>query len=410
MEMKIDKFINFVFAEQFKIKRKEVFIDIRTRKLGKKEFFERKLFPVSKLEDIYHIFYKQAYISDVYYGVHFRYSEREYIEESDIVYVDVDGSIDQEFFNKTKIIPTIVQTSNSGFHLYFKLENPVSKADWLIISKIVANYIEIYLASGKIDYQVSSDFARILRIPNTLNSKKNFFQVKILNISENRINPFKVLGFAKNYSGEIENLDEFLHLLTKSLDGSYTKGNRNNIVFGLSGLLKKKKIKFDIAKEVINYITDYFHDEEKNSRLRVLYRTYYEVQNVKAFSILKEYIKDFSFLDLLERNYSEEINLGEIKIINDLTRRRLLLVRRKSLITLAYFCIVEFTPIREFFVRMKIVDIFKKVRQFENTIFYISDFLYNSHLLNENFYKTFLEIMKRLCFYHKNLNKKEVIV
>jgi hypothetical protein len=59
------------------------------------------------------------------------------------------------------------------------------------------------------------------------------------------------------------------------IKGSYIKGYRHNLVFGLSGLLFKNNISLSSVEKLVSSLCDYTRDEEKASRLSVVSNTYH---------------------------------------------------------------------------------------------------------------------------------------
>jgi hypothetical protein len=68
--------------------------------------------------------------------------------------------------------------------------------------------------------------------------------------------------------------DDKIHQIISYLRGSFQKGSRNDIVFGLSGLLFKNKISLPCARNLVSLLCDTTHDEEKKARVDTLSNTY----------------------------------------------------------------------------------------------------------------------------------------
>jgi len=62
--------------------------------------------------------------------------------------------------------------------------------------------------------------------------------------------------------------------LCEILNDYYMNGNRNNIIFYLSGLLARKRIAEKIANAIVDFICTYFNDEQKKDRLKEVKRAY----------------------------------------------------------------------------------------------------------------------------------------
>ncbi len=87
-----------------------------------------------------------------------------------------------------------------------------------------------------------------------------------------------------------EDVDE----ITNELTDYYRDGFRHNIVYGLAGLLFKRRISRESGEHVINKLCDSYHDPEKNSRMITLFNTYETAisgQEVTGYSsLLKTFV------------------------------------------------------------------------------------------------------------------------
>lgn len=79
--------------------------------------------------------------------------------------------------------------------------------------------------------------------------------------------------------------------IVSCIKGSYIKGYRHSLAFGLSGLLFKNNISLSSAEKLVSSLCDYTCDEEKASRLSVVNNTYLkglEGHEIKGRSQLEE--------------------------------------------------------------------------------------------------------------------------
>jgi Bifunctional DNA primase/polymerase, N-terminal len=67
---------------------------------------------------------------------------------------------------------------------------------------------------------------------------------------------------------------EKIEVVASKLRDYYCQGQRDEIIFGLGGLLFKHKISLTSAKILVTELSDSTHDEQKNNRLQVLNNTY----------------------------------------------------------------------------------------------------------------------------------------
>jgi hypothetical protein len=64
----------------------------------------------------------------------------------------------------------------------------------------------------------------------------------------------------------------------------YREGHRDELVFGLSGMLFKNKVAFTSAENLIDALCNQAEDEEKDNRFRVLQNTYLKALNGNEIS------------------------------------------------------------------------------------------------------------------------------
>jgi hypothetical protein len=79
---------------------------------------------------------------------------------------------------------------------------------------------------------------------------------------------------AQGLRGQISDEDKqfLLKLLIKN--NRYRKGNRHNITMGVAGFLRWRAYTMDAALSYIDFVCDFFHDEERDSRRRDVIDTY----------------------------------------------------------------------------------------------------------------------------------------
>ena len=78
-----------------------------------------------------------------------------------------------------------------------------------------------------------------------------------------------------NTNATYKNLtNEKIELIVSKLKDHYYEGKRNDIIFGLAGLLFKSNIALPGAKELVVKLCDFTHDEQKSNRLEVAEDTY----------------------------------------------------------------------------------------------------------------------------------------
>lgn len=93
--------------------------------------------------------------------------------------------------------------------------------------------------------------------------------------------PKELLAIAQEQDNAAKLAIETMHKLNMQfeqimslLEPYYVKGNRDAIVFALSGFLRKNRVPLDQAQEFIEQLLDKFGDEEREQRITVLQRSY----------------------------------------------------------------------------------------------------------------------------------------
>jgi hypothetical protein len=107
----------------------------------------------------------------------------------------------------------------------------------------------------------------------------------ILDISSLSTSPLALLGHQYNYcilkaskSDSIYTVleDAEIEDVISCIKGSYIKGYRHNLVFGLSGYtIFMNNISLSSVEKLVSSLCDYTRDEEKASRLSVVSNTYH---------------------------------------------------------------------------------------------------------------------------------------
>lgn len=132
--------------------------------------------------------------------------------------------------------------------------------------------------------------------------------IRKTNISDKGIPTLPVKKGRKLTKGEINKILEVIQPL-------YLQGYRDYIVMYLSGWLYKSQIDYESAKEIIEILAE--KDEEKRERLRVLERTYLNIQpeKIKGKTGLQEVLNDI----LISKGLStEEAESKTLQILNTL--------------------------------------------------------------------------------------------
>lgn len=100
-----------------------------------------------------------------------------------------------------------------------------------------------------------------------------------------------------------------VNLVVKKIKPYYKEGLRDQIIFGLSGFLRKSTITLNNAKQIIEKLCEQTDDEEESSRMTVLRRTYAETKSndkIVGYSELEKLIskEDLNEIDsYIVKNY-----------------------------------------------------------------------------------------------------------
>lgn len=170
------------------------------------------------------------------------------------------------------ITETKITKTRRGYHVFFRVPED---------DKIPSRKFQ----KSKIELRAEGNF--VIIPPSVINGHK-YEYINNNPISEISGEVFyallKVLeDFDKNY----ELVNAVVTIINNS-SSVYVEGNRDNFIFGLSGLMKKMGISKEYCEEVVNYICNYFDDEEKKSRILVVRNTYNKTldDNISGYNAL----------------------------------------------------------------------------------------------------------------------------
>lgn len=219
---------------------------------------------------------------------------------SNIIAFDIDGEEAGDYFEditkgiddieiRTAIRATMKTKTGSGIGKHILLafnvqefQNEKIKTRTLWISKNQHTEIKLKVEGGYIVVPPSLsktgqkyEFIDSTK-PVTLSRERIYKLVAAFNNSMDSSNVSNVSNrddnsFNTNEEGVIyKNLsDEKIEALASKLRSDYIHGQRDEIIFGLSGLLLKKAVSLISAKKLVSALCDYAKDEEKNKRIEV---------------------------------------------------------------------------------------------------------------------------------------------
>lgn len=222
-----------------------------------------------------------------------------------LVQVDIDNPEHYQYFQD---LDTFTVKSGKGYHVYLISEDPINTLKDYPAVGIETRSIgglsvvppSIHPDTGN-EYQVEKDL--------DIKEVKNAYDFCSELIPEDLRTPLKQpvttkkRGKHKFSRGKDRNLDEeVVDRIVRLFKGMYTQGDRDHIVFSLSGWLRKAGVTLESCLEVINALATTYNDEEIESRLIVAKRTYEEVgiDEILGSKGVKEYILS---KDPVEGNY-----------------------------------------------------------------------------------------------------------
>jgi hypothetical protein len=226
---------------------------------------------------------------------------------------DIDGNEAQEHFDKAveKLADTDISTaiknamitktgSDNGKHIIFRVDPTEFQSDGEKI-KTITLWIG---TSSHSEIKLKGDGGYII-MPHSLHASGRYYEfineVIPVNLSREQVHKLiealDITGRSNQYSsfdvgnnndengrgrpiGEFWSLDNTnTEQMISILVPSYKEGHRDELVFGLSGLLFKNKVALVSAKNLLSTLCDRTNDEEKNSRIQVLENTYMKALN-----------------------------------------------------------------------------------------------------------------------------------
>jgi Bifunctional DNA primase/polymerase, N-terminal len=112
--------------------------------------------------------------------------------------------------------------------------------------------------------------------------------------------------------------DEKIQYILSKLRSYYHKNHRDDIIFGLSGVLFKSHISLASAKNLINVLCDSTDDEEKSSRLEVLENTYLNGLTGEEITGYKHLV--YVLARIISKNNNGDNNTSADNIIKDIVQ------------------------------------------------------------------------------------------
>lgn len=226
-----------------------------------------------------------------------------------------------EFLTKFELKPSYVVSSGAGYHCYWILKSPLPKDKWRKLQEMLINKLqEVKIEGLSLDAQVK-DAPRILRLPNTINTKYNL-KTKIMYTSNATYAAENIAHYAKKPDPEntikydptdIENAPEnykiFIEKAVKVLSPHWKEGQRDYVTLYFAGYCRKASVPITVVKSIIETIQKTFGDDEKDlkNRQKVIENTYSDMKNnLKGASGLKELGIDLTELDSILQPTKEE--------------------------------------------------------------------------------------------------------
>lgn len=225
-----------------------------------------------------------------------------------LVQVDIDVAKQYQYFKDVNSFTVLSGRATKGYHLYLLSEDPIRTVDDYPVEEVSIRCIggysvvppSVHPDSGN-EYQVEKD-VEILQVKNAYDFCSELIPEDLRTPLKQPVTT-KKRGKHKFSRGKDRNLDEeVVDRIVRLFKGMYTQGDRDHIVFSLSGWLRKAGITQESCLEVIKTLATTYNDEEIESRLIVAKRTYEEVgiDEILGSKGVKEYILS---KDPVEGNY-----------------------------------------------------------------------------------------------------------
>lgn len=227
-----------------------------------------------------------------------------------LVQIDIDNPEHYQYFQD---LETFTVKSGKGYHVYLISEDPINtQKDYPAVGIETRSVGGLSVVPPSVhpdtgnEYQVEKD-VDILQVKNAYDFCSERIPEDLRTPLKQQITP-EGRGKHKFSRGKDRNLDEeVVDRIVRLFKGMYTQGDRDHIVFSLSGWLRKAGVTLESCLEVIKALTTTYNDEEIESRLIVAKRTYEEVgideilgsKGVKDILIAKDPVEgNYKFLML----------------------------------------------------------------------------------------------------------------
>lgn len=178
--------------------------------------------------------------------------------KTNVIYLDFDDETEESIRHKIDIKkipqPTIIVNSGHGFHVYWLLEEPAGHE----LNPIIKKLQQTLKADPK-----STDIARILRIPDTMNVKEDPVPCKLIHLNNNRSTISQFEDVLKIKRGKpiyekitanknpIKELLEIKHNGLNNMASGVSKGERNFCTGRITQTLKKLNYSTQEVQDII---------------------------------------------------------------------------------------------------------------------------------------------------------------
>lgn len=202
-----------------------------------------------------------------------------------LVQIDIDNP---ELYQYFQYLDTFTVKSGKGYHVYLISTDPINTLkdypavgiETRSIGSLSVVPPSIHPDTGK-EYQVYKDVP-ILEVKNAYDFCSELIPEDLRTPLRQQVTP-RGKSKHKFIRGKDRKLvPEVVKVIVTIFNGIYTPGDRNHIVFSLSGWLRKAGITQESTLEVIEALATTYNDEELQSRLIVAKRTYEEVEVVEV--------------------------------------------------------------------------------------------------------------------------------